>query len=485
MPGERFEVALAVRDEPDAQLVRTQHLERRERVLVEEEVLVPLPFAARRRSRTRARLGRRRPCPRTMSSVNADPELLVVHELGVALEVLDRAAPRLVVAVGVERSGRGARRRARSPPARARGPGRKSVKSTSRRTAFSTERGYGHAFGTSLRRLSQPVARAVAGRRGHASSKLGTARLRAGGDPWFPRHLGPLLPTRGVSAACYALLLVESPRQPVGPIRRVNASVPAAGPSVDSISMASRDEIVAYANALLEIERFPEFAPQGLQVIGADDVTTIACGVSSSRELFERAVGLGAQLVLVHHGLFWRNEPLVVDARLRGRLEALFRGNASLLAYHLALDAHPTLGNNAQLADRASARRPAGPFGGVGLGCTIEASRSQRSPSASSEVVGRSRSSSSGGPTRPIARDSRSRPARRGYDLIQAAHEGFDALLTGEPEEPSAATARELGIHLIAAGHHATERSASQALAAHLADRFGLAWHYIEVDNPV
>src|SRR5262249_30082921 len=124
-------------------------------------------------------------------------------------------------------------------------------------------------------------------------------------------------------------------------------------------------------NELLEISRWPEFAPPGLQVVGADEVTSIACGVSSSRELFERAVESGAGLVLVHHGLFWRNEPLVVDARLRGRLEALFRGNASLLAYHPALDAHPQLGNAAQLAARLAAT-PEGPFGGVGLGCTVE-----------------------------------------------------------------------------------------------------------------
>src|SRR6186713_3049981 len=135
--------------------------------------------------------------------------------------------------------------------------------------------------------------------------------------------------------------------------------------------MAGRDEIVRHANELLEIERFPEFARQGLQVVGSEDVTTIACGVSCSRELFERAVELGAELVLVHHGLFWRNEPLVVDARLRGRLEALFRGNASLAAYHLALDAHPTLGNNAQLASRIGAT-PGGAFGGVGLACSLD-----------------------------------------------------------------------------------------------------------------
>ncbi|MCZ7588619.1 MAG: Nif3-like dinuclear metal center hexameric protein [Gaiella sp.] len=246
--------------------------------------------------------------------------------------------------------------------------------------------------------------------------------------------------------------------------------------------MAGRNEIVGYANELLEIERFPEFAPQGLQVVGSAEVTTIACGVSCSRELFERAVVLGAELVLVHHGLFWRNEPLVVDARLRGRLEALFRGSTSLAAYHLALDAHPTLGNNAQLAARLGAL-PAGPFGGVGRGCTLDPVRVDELAARVAEVVGREPLVLRGG-DREIRRLAVSTGAA-GHDLVQAAHEGYDALLTGEPEEPSAATARELGIHLIAAGHHATEQFGVQALAAHLAERFALEWTYLDVDNPV
>jgi len=246
--------------------------------------------------------------------------------------------------------------------------------------------------------------------------------------------------------------------------------------------VAARDEIVAHASALLEVERFPEFAPQGLQVVGADEVSRIACGVSCSRELFERAVELGAELVLVHHGLFWRNEPLVVDARLRGRLEALFRGNASLVAYHLALDAHPTLGNNAQLAERIRAT-PERPFETVGLGCAI-------GPLTLEELAARVEAAVE---REPLVLRGGDREIRRlavstggaGHDLIRAAHECYDALLTGEPEEPSGATARELGVHLIAAGHHATERFGVQALAAHLAGRFDLQWQYVEVDNPV
>jgi len=246
--------------------------------------------------------------------------------------------------------------------------------------------------------------------------------------------------------------------------------------------MAGRDEIVGYANGLLEIDRFPEFAPQGLQVVGAAEVATIACGVSCSRELFERAVELGAELVLVHHGLFWRNEPLVVDARLRGRLEALFAGNASLVAYHLALDAHSTLGNNAQLAALIEAT-PVGPFGGVGLGCTVDPVPVEDLAARVTGVVGRTPLVLRGG-DREIRRLAVS-TGGAGHDLVLASHEGYDALLTGEPEEPSAATARELGVHLIAAGHHATEQFGVQALAAHLAERFGLDWHYIGVDNPV
>ena len=247
--------------------------------------------------------------------------------------------------------------------------------------------------------------------------------------------------------------------------------------------MASRDEIVAYANELLQIERFPEFAPQGLQVVGAAEVSSIACGVSCSRELFERAVELGAELVLVHHGLFWRNEPLVVDARLRGRLEALFRGDASLVAYHLALDAHPELGNNAQLAARIGAT-PEGPFESVGLGCSIGcvvARRARRSAWRRPSSALRSCFRGGDGEIRRLAVSS----GGAGHDLIHAAHQGYDALLTGEAEEPSGATARELGIHLIAAGHHATERFGVQALAADLAKRFELEWHYVEIANPI
>ncbi len=247
--------------------------------------------------------------------------------------------------------------------------------------------------------------------------------------------------------------------------------------------MAQRDEIVAFANELLEVERFPEFGMPGLQVVGADEVTRIACGVSCSLELVERAANAGAQLLVVHHGLFWRNEPLVVDRRLRGRLEALFGADLTLLAYHLALDAHPDVGNNAQLA-RALGIEPERSFGGVGSGGRLD------EPCGLDDFLIRLRSVIAReplvfphGPER-IERVAISTGAA-GHDLVQAAHEGYDLFLTGEPEEPSLQAARELGVHFVAAGHHATERLGVQALTARIAERFDLGWEYLEVENPV
>jgi dinuclear metal center YbgI/SA1388 family protein len=247
--------------------------------------------------------------------------------------------------------------------------------------------------------------------------------------------------------------------------------------------MARRDDIVTFANELLEVEKWQEFAPAGLQVIGADEVTRIACGVSATLELFERAALTGAELVLVHHGLFWRTEPLVVDRRLRGRLAALFAADISLVAYHLALDAHPELGNSAQLARRLGIE-PERPFERVGVGGHLETAISiDELTKRVAEALDRAPLVFAEGPS-DIQRVAVSTGAA-GYDLVAAAHEGYDCLVTGEPEEPSLHAARELGIHLVAAGHHATERLGVQALAARLSEQFGLEWEYLEVANPV
>ncbi len=244
-----------------------------------------------------------------------------------------------------------------------------------------------------------------------------------------------------------------------------------------------RDELLAYTDELLEIERFRDAQPNGAQVLGADEVELIACGVSANRELLERARDAGAQLVLVHHGIFWRTEPQLIDARMRGRLQILFDAKVTLAAYHLPLDAHPQLGNNARLAAELGVEVDRS-FGELGRGGVLPA------PLALAELVDRVRRITGREPlVLPGGPETLTRVAvssgGAGYDLIDAAHQGYDAFVTGEPEEPSFHTARELGITLIAGGHHATERLGVQALALHLAEHFGLDWQFVEVENPV
>jgi dinuclear metal center YbgI/SA1388 family protein len=247
--------------------------------------------------------------------------------------------------------------------------------------------------------------------------------------------------------------------------------------------VARRDEVLAFANELLDVQAFPEYGSPGLQVAGADEVSKLVCGVSSSRELFERAGAAGAQLVLVHHGIFWRNEPLVIDRRLRGRLEALFAANLTLAAYHLALDAHPELGNNALLAERLGAERDE-QFAGIGAGAHFAA------PVTIDELATRLRKATEREPL--VFAEGPEQISRvavvtggGGTRLVEAAHEGYDALVTGEPEEPALHAARELGIHFLAGGHYATETFGVRALAARLADEFALEWEFLDLPNPV
>lgn len=246
--------------------------------------------------------------------------------------------------------------------------------------------------------------------------------------------------------------------------------------------MAERDAIVARADELLDVGRWPEFAPPGAQVLGAEDVSSLACGVSASLELFERAADAGAGLLVVHHGLFWRNEPLVVDRRQRGRLEALFRADLTLVAYHLALDAHPELGNNALLA-RAIGVEPSEQFAEIGRGGTTGPVSIVELADRVSDAVGREPVVFAEGPE--IVERVAVVTGGGGRYVIDAARAGYDALVTGEPEEPSLAAARELGIHFVAAGHYASERLGVQALTAQLAEEFALPWVFLEVENPV
>ena len=247
--------------------------------------------------------------------------------------------------------------------------------------------------------------------------------------------------------------------------------------------MAARDDVLAFADALLDVASYPDFGPIGLQVAGPDEVRRIACGVSASRELFERAAASEAQLVIVHHGLFWDRDSRVVGPLLRERLRALFDAEITLAAYHLALDAHPEIGNNAFLARALGVERERR-FAGVGFGGALaeEASLPDFAERVQ-EVLGRVPLVFPYGPERIERVAICSGGAAREID--EAIAGGYDCFLTGEAAEPTKHVAKEAQIHFVAAGHYATETSGVQALSARLAEEFGLEWEFIDLPNPV
>jgi dinuclear metal center YbgI/SA1388 family protein len=252
--------------------------------------------------------------------------------------------------------------------------------------------------------------------------------------------------------------------------------------------VADRDELIAYADRLLEAPQFDDYGPNGLQVPGVRELSTLASGVSANLELIERAIEADAGMLLVHHGLFWDSQPRSLGERLAGRLRAALGAGLSIAAYHLPLDAHPEIGNNALLCER--------------LGFTT-AGRFAAARGREIGIVGRSSEGVS--LTDLVARvsaelDREPTVLGDGPDTIhsvgfisgggasfvdEAAQLGLDALLTGEPAEPATADASESGIHFVAAGHHATETLGVRRLGELLAERFEVDHRFIDVPNPI
>ncbi|MFN0303129.1 MAG: Nif3-like dinuclear metal center hexameric protein [Burkholderiales bacterium] len=246
-----------------------------------------------------------------------------------------------------------------------------------------------------------------------------------------------------------------------------------------------RNDLARYLDELLVVGNFNDYCPNGLQVEGRPRIERIVTGVTASAALIEAAIVGQADAVLVHHGYFWRGE----DARLRGvkrdRIARLIRADLNLFAFHLPLDAHPLVGNNAQL--------------GLQLGWPIEARCGDQDlvaigtlpVPASFRELGRlveSKLARSplliGDPMRPVARIAWCTGGAQGFfeDAIAA---GVDAYLTGEVSEQHYHLAIESGVGFIAAGHHATERFGINALGEHLAQKFGVAHQFIDIPNPV
>jgi dinuclear metal center YbgI/SA1388 family protein len=252
--------------------------------------------------------------------------------------------------------------------------------------------------------------------------------------------------------------------------------------------MARRDEIVAHLDELLDINSFTDYGPNGLQVPGAEDVSMVVTGVSAQRELFERAAEAGAQLVLCHHGLFWDFHPRAIGPAMKARLKTLFDADISLAAYHLPLDAHPEVGNNALICELLGLERsePLAEFKGRAIGVV------GRSPEGipfaelrrrCAEAFGQEPFVWDAGPETVHSVGVVSGGAQGAFH--EAIAHGVDAFLTGETAEHVMAEAREAGVHYIAGGHYATETFGIRRLGDLVADRFGVEHRFVDIPNPI
>lgn len=248
-------------------------------------------------------------------------------------------------------------------------------------------------------------------------------------------------------------------------------------------------EILAEADRLLEPGHFEDYCVNGLQVPGPDTVETIATGVSAHVELFERATADGAQLLIVHHGLFWGPGVRTIDAALKRRLEVLFEEDLALAGYHLPLDAHPRLGNNALIARGLGATElePFARHKGATIGFVArlpgEGMSSEELGRRVHELTDREPLQFDFGP--PLIERVAIVSGAGGDFIAEARDANAQALITGEAPERAMADAREAGIDLLAAGHYATETFGVKALGEHLAERFSLRHVFIDVPNPL
>lgn len=248
--------------------------------------------------------------------------------------------------------------------------------------------------------------------------------------------------------------------------------------------MIQRQDLLAHFDGLLQPERFKDYGPNGLQVEGKAEIRHLVSGVTASRALIEAAIAEGADAIFVHHGLFWRGMDGRITGWMKERIRLLLAHDISLFAYHLPLDAHPELGNNAQLGARLGVQA-SGSFGEQALGLLgdVQFANADALAAHVQAVLGRPVTCVSGAPQQSIRRLAWCTGGAQGfYESALAA--GADAYITGEISEPQAHLARETGTTFIAAGHHATERYGAPAVAAHVAAALGLSHRFIEIDNP-
>jgi len=238
---------------------------------------------------------------------------------------------------------------------------------------------------------------------------------------------------------------------------------------------------------LLQSARFNDYCPNGLQVEGRAEVRTLITGVTASEALIDAAIELKADAILVHHGYFWKGERAEITGMKRRRLGKLITHDISLLAYHLPLDAHPVLGNNAQLAQRLGFVRdgalfPHDPRAVGDVGTLAQAMTADALSRHIAQVLGRQPLHIAGN-DRPIRRVGWCTGGAQGF-IEQAIARGVDAYFSGEISEPTVHAARESGVHYWAMGHHASERYGVQALGEWCARELGLTHQFVDIDNP-
>lgn len=246
-----------------------------------------------------------------------------------------------------------------------------------------------------------------------------------------------------------------------------------------------REELGAYLDILLESARFRDYCPNGLQVEGRAEVRCIVCGVTASQALIDAAIARDADALLVHHGWFWKGEDGRVTGIRKARLQSLLAHDINLFAYHLPLDAHGQLGNNAQLAERLG-WQITGRFAEQEIGFVGVPSAPTFAGDVARHVeveLGRT-PLLVGDESRRIAKIAWCSGGAQGY-FEQAILAGADLFVSGEISEQTVHLARESGVPYLAAGHHATERYGVQALGAHLIASCGLDCQFVEIDNPV
>ena len=245
-----------------------------------------------------------------------------------------------------------------------------------------------------------------------------------------------------------------------------------------------RNNLLSVFNGLLQPERFKDYGPNGLQVEGKSEIRRIVSGVTASRALIEAAIDAKADAIFVHHGLFWRGMDGRITGWLKERIRLLLAHDINLFAYHLPLDAHAELGNNAQLGLKLGVQGQAA-FGDQNLGWLADADFASADALSAhvQTVLGRSTTLVSADAARPIRKLAWCTGGAQGF-FEAAIAAGADAFITGEISEPQAHQARETGVGFIAAGHHATERYGAPAVAEHVAQQCGIEHQWIEIDNP-